>query len=163
MAGRRARRTAVSAVTAVAVLALAVLAFAPAAAFAQGQLRWVEVALSVDADGQARVTYQVRYRTSGTMSGFYFQGETAAPRFRGGTAELPGGEAVPLSITAVGPTSNGGTVTINDNGTPGVTTDDFVQYNPADNFNGNEPFTYTNLDGKGGDETGDQDTKGGSR
>jgi len=36
------------------------------------------------------VAYQARWRTTGTMSGFYFQGEAATPRFRGGEAELPG-------------------------------------------------------------------------
>ena len=51
--------------------------------------------------GAPRVTYQARWRTSGTMSGFYFQGEAATPRFRGGEAELPGGRKVPLSITPV--------------------------------------------------------------
>ena len=104
MAGRaRLGRTLARAVRAlrVALLAFALSHAAAALALAQGQLKWVEVALALDADGQARVTYQVRYGTSGTMHGFYFEGEAAEPRFRGGTAELPGGEQVPLSITRV--------------------------------------------------------------
>jgi hypothetical protein len=82
-------------------LAAALLAAAPAA-LAQGQLSWVEVEIVVDGDGRAAVTYQVRWRTSGTMHGFYFQGEAARPRFRGGEAALPGGRTVPLSITPAG-------------------------------------------------------------
>ncbi len=54
-----------------------------------------------------------------------------------------------LSIVAVGPTDNGGTVSINDNGTPGDTTDDFIEYTPAPNFSGVETFSYTIDDGNG--------------
>ena len=39
---------------------------------------------------------------------------------------------------------NGGTVSINDNGTGGrCTTDDFIEYSPAADFAGTETFTYT--------------------
>jgi len=62
-----------------------------------------EVQLVLDSSGRAEVTYQTRWRTSGTMHGFYFEGETAAPDFRGGTAELPNGSRIPLAITAVQP------------------------------------------------------------
>ncbi len=71
-------------------------------ALAQGAMDWVEVELVLDGDGRATVTYQARWRTSGTMHGFYFQGEAARPRFRGGEAEVPGGRRVPLSITPAG-------------------------------------------------------------
>ena len=47
---------------------------------AQGTIEWVEVQLALDAAGRAQVTYQTRWRTDGTMHGFYFQGEAAAPR-----------------------------------------------------------------------------------
>ena len=83
-------------------LLLAAALLAAPAALAQGQLSWVEVDLALDGDGRAGVTYQTRWRTSGTMHGFYFEGEAARPRFRGGQAELPGGRTVPLSITPAG-------------------------------------------------------------
>ena len=46
---------------------------------------------------------------------------------------------------AITGTSNGahGTVTVNNNGTPGNTADDFVVYTPAPDFNGTDTFTYT--------------------
>lgn len=46
------------------------------------------------------------------------------------------------AITSVGAASNG-TVTIDDNGTPGDATDDFVTYTPDADFNGSDSFTYT--------------------
>jgi hypothetical protein len=47
------------------------------------------------------------------------------------------------SITAVTQGVNGGTVAINNNGTPGDATDDFVTYTPAANYSGADSFTYT--------------------
>jgi Ca2+-binding RTX toxin-like protein len=47
------------------------------------------------------------------------------------------------SITAVTQGVNGGTVSINNNGTPGNTADDFVTYTPAPNYVGSDSFTYT--------------------
>jgi Ca2+-binding RTX toxin-like protein len=47
------------------------------------------------------------------------------------------------SITAVTQGVNGGTVAINNNGTPGDTTDDFVTYTPAVDYSGPDSFTYT--------------------
>ena len=46
---------------------------------------------------------------------------------------------------AITATTNGahGTVTVNNNGTPGNTADDFVVYTPAGDFNGTDAFTYT--------------------
>src|SRR5205823_679556 len=49
-----------------------------------------------------------------------------------------------LTITALGATSNGGTVTTN-----GLT----VTYTPAAGFTGTETFTYTISDGRGGSDT----------
>ena len=46
-----------------------------------------------------------------------------------------------------------GTVTVNNNGTPGNTADDFVVYTPAADFNGTDTFTYTVTSG-GVTETG---------
>jgi large repetitive protein len=46
------------------------------------------------------------------------------------------------AITAVGAATHG-TATINDNGTPGVLTDDFVVYTPTADYNGADSFTYT--------------------
>ena len=68
--------------------ATALLAASAAPALAQGQMDWVEVQLALDGDGHAAVTYETRWRTSGTMHGFYFQGEAATPRFRGGEAVI---------------------------------------------------------------------------
>src|SRR5512141_960891 len=84
------------------VLAVTLLAAGVPAALAQGQLDWVEVELVLDGDGRATVTYQARWRTSGTMHGFFFEGEAARPTFRGGEADLPGGRRVPLSISTAG-------------------------------------------------------------
>ncbi|MEE8524135.1 MAG: hypothetical protein V3T72_09410 [Thermoanaerobaculia bacterium] len=60
------------------------------------------MALLVDGAGGAEVTYQARWHTAGTMSGFYFQGTAGVPRFTGGVAELPDGSNVPLSIDPLG-------------------------------------------------------------
>ena len=84
------------------LLSLMLLLGSAAPAAAQGRLRWVEVELVLDDAGRATVTYQVRWQTTGTMHGFYFQGEQATPQWKGGTAELPGGRNVPLSITDAG-------------------------------------------------------------
>ena len=46
------------------------------------------------------------------------------------------------AITAAGPASNG-TVTLNNAGTVGDLTDDFIQYTPNADFNGSDSFTYT--------------------
>ncbi|HSM51750.1 MAG TPA: hypothetical protein VLA75_10135, partial [Thermoanaerobaculia bacterium] len=82
------------------LLALFALLAAPAA-WAQGEIVWVEIEVVLDDAGQALVTYQARWQTSGKMRAFYFQGEQAEPRFEGGEAELPGGERWPLAITEV--------------------------------------------------------------
>ena len=42
---------------------------------------------------------------------------------------------------------------INDNGTPGDPTDDFIDYTPAAGFAGTDTFTYTIGDGNGGTDT----------
>ena len=52
-----------------------------------------------------------------------------------------------LTITAVGPTDNNGTVTIAPGGT-------HLLYTPAPDFFGTETFTYTVSDGSGGTDTG---------
>ncbi len=50
----------------------------------------------------------------------------------------------PLSITAVdSPTSQGGTAVVDNNGTPGNTTDDRILYTPASGFTGADTFSYT--------------------
>jgi hypothetical protein len=50
----------------------------------------------------------------------------------------------PLAITAVdSPTAQGGTATINNNGTPGNTTDDRILFTPAGGFTGVDTFNYT--------------------
>lgn len=61
-----------------------------------------------------------------------------------------------LTITAVGEgqlptgtTQEGGTVSINDNGTPGDPSDDFVDYTPPAGFVGTDFFQYVITDGKG--------------
>ncbi|WP_197505836.1 tandem-95 repeat protein [Urechidicola croceus] len=48
-----------------------------------------------------------------------------------------------------GTTANGGTVTVNDGGTPDDPTDDTINYTPPANFNGNDTFDYTITDGNG--------------
>ncbi|MDO7173991.1 Ig-like domain-containing protein, partial [Mariniflexile sp. AS56] len=45
-----------------------------------------------------------------------------------------------------GTTTKGGTVTVNDNGTPADPTDDTVIYTPVSDFNGQDTFTYTITD-----------------
>ena len=54
-----------------------------------------------------------------------------------------------LSITTFTNPSNG-TLTLNDNGTPSVTDDDYFVYTPNANYNGTDSFTYTVSDGNGG-------------
>ncbi|WP_013325558.1 beta strand repeat-containing protein [Gloeothece verrucosa] len=58
----------------------------------------------------------------------------------------------PLSIDSF-TQGNSGTVTLNDNGTPGDTTDDLLVYTPNANFNGTDSFSYTISDGNGGTST----------
>jgi gliding motility-associated-like protein len=56
----------------------------------------------------------------------------------------------PTSISSVdATTSQGGSAVINNNGTPGDPTDDFIDYTPAANFNGTDTFTYTIQDNDG--------------
>ena len=50
--------------------------------------------------------------------------------------------------------SNGGSITINDNGTSNDATDDFLVYTPATNFAGTDTFTYTVVSETGGTATG---------
>lgn len=50
-------------------------------------------------------------------------------------------------------TGNGGTVVLDDNGTPGDPTDDFLIYTPADGFTGTDSFTYSISDGRDGADT----------
>jgi uncharacterized repeat protein (TIGR01451 family) len=58
----------------------------------------------------------------------------------------------PLHIQSVNNAAHG-TVTLNDNGTPGDTSDDFVIYDPSADFNGTDTFNYTLSDGNGGTDT----------
>jgi hypothetical protein len=58
------------------------------------------------------------------------------------------------TITLPSATSaNGGTLTVNDNGTPNDPTDDEVNYTPATNFNGTDTFDYTIEDSNGDTST----------
>ena len=60
----------------------------------------------------------------------------------------------PLTITASdSPTANGGTTSINNNGTPGDPSDDFIDYTPPAGFAGTDTFTYTISDGRGNSDT----------
>jgi len=52
----------------------------------------------------------------------------------------------PLTIDSFTQATNG-TVTLDDNGTPGDATDDLLVYTPDANFNGSDSFTYTTTDG----------------
>ncbi|BAZ49201.1 putative outer membrane adhesin [Nostoc sp. NIES-4103] len=54
-----------------------------------------------------------------------------------------------LSITNFTNPSNA-TLTLNDNGTPSVTDDDYFTYTPNANYNGTDSFSYTVSDGNGG-------------
>lgn len=47
----------------------------------------------------------------------------------------------------------GGTLSINDNGTPGNTADDYVDYTPPAGFIGGDSFQYIISDGNGGEDT----------
>ncbi|MCB1718875.1 MAG: tandem-95 repeat protein, partial [Candidatus Competibacteraceae bacterium] len=59
-----------------------------------------------------------------------------------------------LSLSAVDAVSAaGGTVTINDNGTPNDPSDDFVEYTPAPGYTGIDTFSYTINDGNGNSVT----------
>ncbi len=58
-----------------------------------------------------------------------------------------------LSLSSVTNPTNG-TVAINNNGTPGNLTDDFVTYTPNTGFSGKDSFTYQISDGQGGTGTG---------
>jgi hypothetical protein len=57
-----------------------------------------------------------------------------------------------LQITSVSTPSHG-TATINNNATPSNTADDYIDYDPVDNYNGTDTFTYTISDGQGGTDT----------
>ena len=50
-----------------------------------------------------------------------------------------------------GTSSQGGTVTVNDGGTPNDPTDDTIEYTPASDFNGTDTFDYTITDTANGD------------
>ncbi|MBH8561383.1 FG-GAP repeat protein [Nostoc sp. CENA67] len=54
-----------------------------------------------------------------------------------------------LSISAFTNASNG-TLTLNDNGTPSVTDDDYFTYTPNANYSGTDSFSFTVSDGNGG-------------
>src|SRR5262249_31938855 len=58
-----------------------------------------------------------------------------------------------LAISAVG-TPLHGTATINDNGTGGDTSDDYIVYTPEADFTGVDFVTYTLSDGEGGTTLG---------
>ena len=59
-----------------------------------------------------------------------------------------------LAITAIdSPTAQGGTTSINDNGTTSTSADDFVDYTPAEGFIGSDTFMYTISDGNGGSDS----------
>ena len=62
----------------------------------------------------------------------------------------PDGDAPQL--TGVGTPAHG-TATINDNATPSNMADDYIDYDPVDNYNGTDTFTYTISDGQGGTDT----------
>jgi hypothetical protein len=61
-------------------------------------------------------------------------------------------ESDALQITSVSTPSHG-TATINNNATPSNTADDYIDYDPVDNYNGTDTFTYTISDGQGGTDT----------
>ena len=67
-----------------------------------------------------------------------------------GSSADPDGD--PLTIDSVTDPSNG-TVTVDDNGTPNNTSDDFLTYTPNSGFTGIDSFTYTIVDGQGGNDT----------
>ena len=59
-----------------------------------------------------------------------------------------------LTIIAVDPvTTEDGTASVNDRGTPDNPTDDFIDYTPAPGFVGHDTFTYTIDDGNGNTDT----------
>ena len=60
----------------------------------------------------------------------------------------------PISLESVTQPVSGAAVSINDNGTPGDATDDYVVVNPDGPFEGTTSFTYTINDGAGGQDTG---------
>ncbi len=60
------------------------------------------------------------------------------------------GSAVAISITVA---AGSGTATINDGGTPADPTDDFIEYTPDANFNGNDSITYELVDSNGTTDT----------
>ncbi|MCT4554418.1 MAG: tandem-95 repeat protein [Pelagimonas sp.] len=63
-------------------------------------------------------------------------------------SDVDGGD---LEITGTGAASNG-TVAVDDNGTAGDTTDDFLTYTPDEGFVGTDSFSYTVSDGNGGSD-----------
>lgn len=61
----------------------------------------------------------------------------------------PNGDLSRLGIDSFDTTSaNGGSVLLNDNGTPGDASDDFLAYTPAPGFTGTDTFAYTLGDGE---------------
>ncbi len=66
----------------------------------------------------------------------------------GGDGPSSGAITLPSATSA-----NGGTVTVNNNGTPNDPTDDKVIYTPAANFNGSDSFDYTITDSNGDTST----------
>ncbi|MGB5982537.1 MAG: Ig-like domain-containing protein, partial [Nonlabens sp.] len=63
------------------------------------------------------------------------------------------GPSVGTIILPSATSANGGTLTVNDNGTPNDPTDDQVNYTPATNFNGTDTFDYTIEDSNGDTST----------
>ncbi|MEM6253280.1 MAG: Ig-like domain-containing protein, partial [Cyanobacteria bacterium P01_D01_bin.156] len=60
------------------------------------------------------------------------------------------GDPLTLSISTQ---ANSGTASVNDNGTPGDVSDDFISYTPNPGFSGNDSFAYQVSDGNGGTDT----------
>jgi hypothetical protein len=59
-----------------------------------------------------------------------------------------------IAFTLVTPgTAENGTISINDNGTPNDSYDDFIAYTPNPGFTGTDTFTYTIVDGSSGTDT----------
>jgi uncharacterized repeat protein (TIGR01451 family) len=63
----------------------------------------------------------------------------------------PNGDPLEILTNFTQPTN--GSVTLNNNGTPGNTTDDFFTYTPDAGFGGDDSFVYTITDGRGGQDS----------
>ncbi|PCE63528.1 DUF7507 domain-containing protein [Sediminicola luteus] len=63
------------------------------------------------------------------------------------------GPAIPTLSIPSASSSQGGTIQVQDNGTPNNPLDDFIQYTPAVNFNGIDTFIYTLTDVDGNTDT----------